>query len=141
MMLALPSYAPAMSMMDHMLLDTLRSPLSLPFAHAAPPTLVAQDDGSLALALSVPGVRRGDLKVTVRNGKLEVDGETKTTHGNHSVCWSGTIPRGADAENATAMLVDGILIVRVPLRAVEQTKIEVKTEDSEDAAAPEGDAP
>jgi HSP20 family protein len=82
-------------------------------------------DDDLFLRAVLPGVTENDVKVTVQNGRLMLEGERKLPEG-----WSENgrtqlaygkffseipLPNGLDLDKATCKLHDGVLDIRVPV--------------------------
>jgi len=84
-------------------------------SNAARPTL-SENDSSYVIAIAAPGVRSGDLKITVDHRSLKVVGETPSrgTMSTHVVNWTVNLPRDADADLATATHDDGVITVHLP---------------------------
>jgi HSP20 family protein len=88
---------------------------------------VKEKGGKLLLSAEIPGVRKEDVKVTIDNGMLRVEGEKKEEKEEkrdgyyHSERSYGTfyrsiqLPEGAKAEQATARFNNGVLEVTVPI--------------------------
>jgi len=88
------------------------------------------------LTVVAAGVAASDLEVTAEDGTLKVCGETKRT-GARFVGRSFRLPEDADATNARASHVDGILTVTVPKKPAAPTeakRITVNASTSEDVA-------
>lgn len=97
-----------------------------------------ETDDSLVLRADLPGVRREDLSIEVKDGILTVAGERRVEHeekreGYHRVersfgrfSRSLELPKGSDAEAVDASLKEGVLEVRIPKPAERKaTRIEV----------------
>lgn len=98
-------------------------------------------DGTLVVKAELPGVKPEDIRVTVDNGVLTVEGErgeskeTKEAKYYAAERFEGSfargfaLPDGVDVNAITATLNDGVLDVRVPLPAAaraEPVQIPVK---------------
>merc|ERR1719321_349659 len=116
MMLAMHPFAPAAHMLDAMALDVLRSPVAAAFSTDAP-RLRDLEDGSYALTISAPGVSANDLKVSIEDGVLEVDGESKTTSHTHVTHWTMRLPKDVDVDKASVTSADGIITVALLKKA------------------------
>jgi HSP20 family protein len=104
----------------------------------APPTDIEETDDAFIVELDVPGVRREDLTVEVRENQLHVSGEIKERE-RKGVWRRQTRPTGAfdfvvglpgevDPENVEASLHDGVLAARLGKAAKTRPRqIEVKT--------------
>ena len=91
------------TLFDARMTDALRSPPSIFMATRGPPSLRPLKDGSgYALTVAAPGVRAKDLSVSVKDGVLSINGETKSADYTHVVKWATRVPRDADVENGTA---------------------------------------
>lgn len=90
------------------------------------------EDGSLAVAIDVPGVKEQDITIEVTPEQvLTVKGERKTATSSHSICKSFYIPEGYDSENINAELKDGVLTLTLttklpPNKEVKKIKINSK---------------
>ncbi len=82
------------------------------------------DNDALHLRVIVPGVNEKDLKVTVENGQLVIEGERKAPEHNrdgfrqmaYGKFYSAvTLPGGVDLEKVSCELHDGVLDVTVPV--------------------------
>lgn len=93
---------------------------------------VSSDDKAYTLNIEVPGVEPDDVKLTVRDGVLELSGEKKSesedkekhvserTFGSFSR--SLTLPEDADVEAITASHKNGVLTVTIPRLAESKQK-------------------
>jgi len=134
MMLALPPMVPT-TLFDARMIDALRFPPSI-FTTTNEPSLRPLKDGrGYALTVAAPGVRAKDLSVSVKDGVLSINGETKSADYTHVVNWATRVPRDADVENGTASHADGLLTISIPIKpAAEPIEVGVSTDD-----APMGD--
>ena len=119
---------------------SLRPPIPADVAWA--PTADAYvAEGELRVKADLPGVKRDDVSVTVRDGVLSIEGqrkeekEVKEAKYYAAERFQGTfqrsfpLPDGVDTKAITAEFKDGVLDVRVPLPAeakAEPSKIEIK---------------
>ena len=100
---------------------------------------VYQEDDSLKVHAAVPGMKRDDLHVEVREDELRVWGERKEEreHEEEDVYMREnrygrverriTLPRVVDAKKATARFHDGILDLTLPIREDgERREIEIQ---------------
>lgn len=100
-----------------------------------PPVDVREDEGNIALALELPGVRPEDVEVTADNGILTVRGtkqaERKEEDENQyhliersygSFVRQFRLPKGVDDSKITANFEHGVLTVTVPKTALPQPK-------------------
>ncbi len=81
---------------------------------------------SLVLKADLPGLRREDVDIEVKDGVLTISGERKDEHEEKadgyyrvertfgSFSRTLTLPKGIDAEGITADFADGVLEVKVP---------------------------
>merc|ERR1719267_292759 len=123
-----------------MMTDVMRPTLSFELVERAP-RLERLDDGSYALALSAPGVKQSDLKVSVLDGVLKIEGETVTNGNKRTVSYATRLPRDADPDLSTASTVDGILTISIPRKAAEVTEIVVSTTAPTEEDADEKETP
>ncbi|MFN3321916.1 MAG: Hsp20/alpha crystallin family protein [Bryobacteraceae bacterium] len=82
-------------------------------------------DNALHLRAIVPGVAEKDLKVTVQNNQLVIEGERKAPEGfgknwfNHlsygKFYTAVTLPNGLDLDRVVCRLHDGVLDIEAPL--------------------------
>lgn len=88
-----------------------------------------QRNDRVDLILAVPGVKREDIEIDVRDGRLVVSGQMSEAYRNdkdeiilnelHSSKWSRawSIPEDLDIDGISANLEDGMLLITVPVRA------------------------
>ncbi len=96
----------------------------------APAVESAHTDDELMLRVILPGVAEQDVKVTVQNGRLVIEGERKAPEG-----WGDNaltkmaygkfygeipLPNGLDLDKVNCRLHEGVLDIRLPV--VEQMK-------------------
>lgn len=106
---------------------------------SAPRVNIVETESDVSLTFEVPGLEKGDIKVTVTDGVLTVTGERKveqTENGKNFVrnefsfgkfSRSFTLPDNYDAGQVAADYKNGLLVVTLPRK--EETKpkqIEVK---------------
>lgn len=107
------------------------------------PSSMLDNDTHYALTLEVPGVSHQDVVIEVKDSRLTIKGETRTTKLTHfRVNCSVMLPTDADADKATATCVDGILNVQVPKKtdaAPSSITVSSDAETSDDEASA-GDA-
>jgi len=78
----------------------------------------AAPEGALCLRIELPGVRSEDLRVVVQAGELVVTGKSEVRAGyEYRVDRRFTLPRDADAHQASASHTDGVLTVTIPTLA------------------------
>lgn len=104
-----------------------------------PSVEATETDGNYQIALELPGVNPGDVKVVVRDNVLTVSGERTAatpaegskTHIAERVYGSFqrrfTLPKNADGERVSAEFKNGVLLTSIPKREeVKPREIEVK---------------
>jgi len=97
-------------------------------------------DNFLNLRAIVPGVSEKDVRVTVQNGQLVIEGErkapegfeknayTQIAYGNFYAAWA--LPSGLDIDHVNCRLNNGILDIQVPiLEASKPKQIQIQTGD------------
>lgn len=102
---------------------------------------ISEDDKEYVLKADLPEIPRGDVKVNVRDGVLEISGERKSEREEKgrryhrvernygSFTRSFSLPPGANADGARASFSQGVLTVRIPKTEKGAGKpIEVKVE-------------
>ncbi len=106
----------------------LRQGDEAPVATWTPALEIAQGKGQVVVSAELPGVRREDVQVEIRNDKLiiegdrhqevqrELDGFRRTERSYGHFYRVIALPDGADAEGASASMKDGVLQVTVPLQ-------------------------
>ncbi len=76
------------------------------------------------LTADVPGVKEGDLDITLENGRLSVAGK-REGHGEFKRTF--TLPETVDGEHVSAALDHGVLTLTVPKKAaVQPRRIDIK---------------
>jgi HSP20 family protein len=93
---------------------------------------IVENESDVSMTFAVPGLEKGDIKVTVSDGVLTVSGERKTEvteNGKKFVrtefstgkfCRSFTLPDNYDTEKVAADYKNGLLVVTLPRK--EETK-------------------
>jgi HSP20 family protein len=102
---------------------------------------LAETDDQLVLRADLPGLKRDDIEIEVKDNVLTVSGERKAEHeqkgeGFHRIersfgrfSRSLGLPRGIDAKSMTASFENGVLEVRMPKPEERKaTRIEIATE-------------
>ena len=102
---------------------------------------IVETENDVSLTFEVPGMEKGDIKVTVADGVLTVEGERKvesSDNGKNFVrsefaygkfCRSFTLPDNFDAGKVSADYKSGLLTVSMPRKEESKPKqIEVKVE-------------
>jgi HSP20 family protein len=115
-----------------------REPL-LALQEWAPPVDILEDEKEYTIKADLPEVNKSDVKVTFREGILEISGERRaekeeTGRRFHraerfygSFVRSFSLPSGAEGEKAKAEFHHGVLVVHVPKNKESSAKsIEVK---------------
>ena len=92
-----------------------------------PPVDIHEHQGTLVIAVELPGVKRKDLHVAVSNNVIIVEGFKRSTVSGNRVTFHCMeryygrfrrvieIPRAANLYQADAEFKDGVLCIRVPL--------------------------
>ncbi|MCP4685528.1 MAG: Hsp20/alpha crystallin family protein [bacterium] len=127
--------------MDRMFEDFFGTPARWEAGHSdfAPRTNIEENDNEIGLTFELPGMDKGDIKVSVVDGVLSISGERKfkkeDTDANSlrseirtgSFSRSFTLPDTVDSEKISADYKDGLLLVRMAkLEEVKPKEIEVK---------------
>ena len=102
---------------------------------------IAETEDDVSLTLEVPGMDKGDIKVTVADGILTVEGERKDENKDNGknfirsefsygkFCRSFTIPDNFDAGKVSADYKNGLLTVSLPRKEESKPKqVEVKVQ-------------
>ncbi|WP_334190186.1 Hsp20 family protein [Noviherbaspirillum sp.] len=111
----------------------LRQGDDTPASAWTPALEIAQDKGQVVVSAELPGVKREDVHVEIRNDKLIIEGDrhqavqreqggfrrTERSYGHFYRVIA--LPDGADADAASASMQDGVLQVTVPLHPVGQS--------------------
>ena len=103
----------------------------------SPPVDLEETDDAWLVEADLPGVKKGDLTVEVRDNELAIHGEVKErertgilrrrTRRTGEFDYRVTLPGEVDADNVDAQLDEGVLTVRIPKPARAQPRrIEVK---------------
>jgi HSP20 family protein len=101
----------------------------------------ASTDDELMLRAILPGVAEQDVKVTVQNGRLVIEGERKAPEGWGDNTWTKIaygrfyteipIPNGLDLDKVRCQLHDGVLDIVLPIsEAVKPRQIPIEPGDS-----------
>jgi HSP20 family protein len=90
----------------------------------APPVDVEETDDAWIFEVDLPGARREDLQVEVRDGELTISGEVRERERagvlRHRARRTGafsyrtTLPAGVDADRVQARFDSGVLTIQVP---------------------------
>ena len=103
----------------------------------SPPVDLEESDDAWVVEADLPGVKKGDVTIEVRDNELSITGELKErertgilrrrTRRTGQFDYRVSLPGELDADNVDARLDDGVLTVRVPKPARAQPRrIEVK---------------
>lgn len=103
------------------------------------PVDIVEEKDHWVLKAEVPGMKPGDVEITVEGGVLTLKGERKFEHEDKgdnyrrieraygSFSRSFTLPKAVDAEHLSAEMADGVLTVTIPkLPEVQPKRIEIK---------------
>jgi HSP20 family protein len=94
---------------------------------------ISENEGSFQIKAEVPGVRKDDVKVTLENGVLTLQGERHQEHEEKGLRFhrversygnfirSFTLPNNVDAQQLKAHFHDGLLEVEIPKTPEAQT--------------------
>lgn len=104
----------------------------------APVVESAWDDNHLRLRTVLPGVTQNDVKVSIQNNQLVIEGERKTpdgfqknnvTHLSYGKFYSAlTLPSGLDLDKMNARLHDGVLDIDIPVsEKMKARQIQIQT--------------
>jgi HSP20 family protein len=104
----------------------------------------AWNNTALYLRAIVPGVTANELKVSIQNNQLIVEGERKTPEGFERNAYTQlvygrfytavTLPNGLDLEKMSCRLHDGILDIQVPVaEASKPRQIRIETGEQQKA--------
>lgn len=126
---------------DRLLDDFWRSS-GLPSSFQMPSVdIYSEDDKHMVVEMQVPGFAENDIDVNVRNGVLEIKGETSSKQAEGegqkkrnylmresraSFARRVVLPEGANADNIEAELDKGILKITVPVERPEAKRISIK---------------
>jgi HSP20 family protein len=107
----------------------------------SPAADISETEKEYLVKADLPGVKREDVKITLQDGVITIEGErvqkkeekSEKTHRVESFYGtflrSFTVPEDADARNVRAESKDGVLYVHVPKLKVEKPKpVEIKVE-------------
>ena len=104
----------------------------------------AWNDNALHLRAIVPGVTQNDIKVSLNNNQLVIEGERKRPEGWDRDSWTQlaygkfstavTLPSGLDFEKLNCRLHDGVLDVRIPVTEARRPRqIQIETGEGQKA--------
>ena len=97
-----------------------------------------ETDNAVVLEVALPGFKRDDIKISIEDNMLTIEGQRKTETENkkyhmkeiysESFMRSVTIPVKIDSENAEAALKDGVMTITLPKAKEAKAKnIEIKS--------------
>ena len=124
------------------LLDNFWKASSLPTTTFSMPSvdIYSEDDKHMVVEMQAPGFNEDDIEINVRNGVLEIRGETSSSEelkgkkrnylmreSHASFARRVVLPEGADADNISAELDKGVLRVTVPVERPEAKRIQIAT--------------
>jgi HSP20 family protein len=102
--------------------------------------IYSEDDKHMVVEMQAPGYDQDDIDINVRNGVLEIRGETSSSNdqkgkkrsymmreSHASFARRVVLPEGANADNISAELDKGILKITVPVDRPEAKKIEISS--------------
>lgn len=101
--------------------------------------IYSEDDQHMVVEMQAPGFDQKDITINVRNGILEITGETSSSEQNDkkrsymmresraSFARRVVLPEGANADNISAELDKGILKISVPVERPKAKKVEITT--------------
>jgi HSP20 family protein len=117
----------------------LTSNLSLPSVD-----IYSEDDGHMVVEMQAPGFNEDDIEINVRNGVLEIRGETTNRdeqkdkkrsylmrESHASFARRVVLPEGANSDNISAELDRGILKITVPVERPEAKRIQIASKTSD----------
>lgn len=104
----------------------------------------AWSETHLHLRAVLPGVTQSDVKVTLNNNQLVVEGERKRPEGWTRDAWSQlaygkfytsiTLPSGLDVEKLNCRLHDGVLDIEIPVSEARRPRqIQIETSEPQKA--------
>lgn len=127
------------------LFDSLWRSAGLPTSQFAMPSvdIYSTDDSHMVVEMQAPGFDASDIELNVRNGVLEIRGEKQETdeqkdgkrtyfvrERNASFARRVVLPEGADADNISAELDNGLLQIVVPVNRPEAKRVQIKAGSS-----------
>ena len=122
------------------LLDNFWKASSLPTLTNLTPVDISYNDAdkSMVVEVQAPGFNENDIEINVRNGVLEVRGETSSSEetkdkqpnylmreSHASFARRIVLPEGANADNIAAELDQGVLRITVPVERPEARRIHI----------------
>ena len=116
----------------------------------APALDALQEDGDIVVRAELPGVKLGDVDVTLHNGVLTIAGERRAEERREGSGYyvrerrygsfrrSMTLPQGVDESSIGARFDDGVLEVRVSGAAAVQEPRHIQIESGDEEATNNG---
>lgn len=105
--------------------------------------IYSEDDKHMVVEMQAPGFNQEDIDISVRNGVLEIRGETSSSseqkdkkrsymmrESHSSFARRVVLPEGANADNIEAELDKGILKITVPVERPEAKRVEISSGSS-----------
>jgi len=97
------------------------------------------------IELELPGVRRDDISIELRDSEVRVSGEVKRREHTGTLCrrtrrvgqfeYTVTLPGEVDAEKVDAALHDGVLTLRLPKpESLKPRRIEIRADQQVEGA-------
>ena len=106
--------------------------------------IYSEDDKHMVVEMQAPGFNQDDIDINIRNGILEIRGETSSSaeqkgkkrsymmrESHASFARRVMLPEGANADNISAELDKGILKITVPVDRPEAKKVEIKAKSQD----------
>jgi HSP20 family protein len=100
-----------------------------PAGRFAPAVDIFEDDDAVLVKVEVPGVRPEEITIDTHHHVLTIHGERRFENAERADAYhriersygvfsrSFALPESVDAENAVAVMADGVLTIRLPKRA------------------------
>jgi HSP20 family protein len=118
-------------------MNRLAEPGSATPAAWTPPVDIIETDDAWVIEAELPGIDRKDITIELNDNELSISGEIKErerkgimrrrTRRVGEFDFNVTLPAAVDADDVTASMDDGVLIVTVPKpQAARRQRIEVK---------------
>ena len=81
------------------------------------------EDGSLAVAVDIPGIKEEDIAIEIHDNIISVNGKRKTAASSYSVSKSFTIPEGYSSDDVRAELSDGVLTLTLIAKSIPEKEV------------------
>lgn len=131
------------------LLDDFWKSTGLPVGFSMPSVdIYSEDDKHMVVEMHAPGFSEEDIEINVRNGILEIKGETANQkeegdkkrnylmrESRASFARRVVLPEGTNADNIEAELDKGILKITVPVERPEAKRISIKSNSTKKLSA------